>query len=340
MVRVTGTPSLNTKQAAEQAEHSHIERTLYPKKDKSNQEVPTLQAFKETFMETYVKANNKPSEQMSKEYMFKHHLLPAFGRRRLDEIRTADIERFKAEKLAADLAPKTVNNMLSCLGKTLRYAAECEIIDKIPRMRFVKTFEKPVEFLDFEEYLRLIEAQKEHAEALTAVLLGGDAGLRQGEIRALQWGDLDLEAGRIFVQRTDYRGYLGSPKGGRVRRLPMTERLRKALKSMRHLKAPWVFADRDGKLLTRTEIDTLLRHAVKRAKLRSIGWHIMRHAFCSHLAMRGVPVRTIQELAGHAGIMTTMRYMHLTQSAVDEAVRVLESGSTWNSTPRTAAVSP
>ena len=44
--------------------------------------------------------------------------------------------------------------------------------------------------------------------------------------------------------------------------------------------------------------------------------------------MRGVPIRTIQELAGHAGIMTTMKYMHLTQSAVDEAVRVLESG-TW-----------
>lgn len=45
--------------------------------------------------------------------------------------------------------------------------------------------------------------------------------------------------------------------------------------------------------------------------------------------MRGVPVRTIQELAGHAGITTTMRYMHLMQSAVDEAVRVLENGSKW-----------
>lgn len=328
-VRITGTPTIDTRAAAVEAEHAHVERTLNPKKDKSNKEVPTLNAWWETFRETYVKANNKPSEQIAKECLFKHHLLPAFGRRRLDDIGTTDIERLKAEKLASGLAPKTVNNMLTCLGKALRYAAECEVIEKIPRIRFVKVFEKPVDFLDFGEYARLIDTQKDHGEALAAILLGGDAGLRQGEIRALQWGDLDLEAGRIFVQRTDYRGYIGSPKGGRVRRLPMTDRLRRALKAIRHLRGPWVFSDADGKMLSRTEIDTVLRHAYKRAKLRAIGWHTMRHTFCSHLAMRGVPVRTIQELAGHASITTTMRYMHLTQSAVDEAVRVLESGSSW-----------
>lgn len=45
--------------------------------------------------------------------------------------------------------------------------------------------------------------------------------------------------------------------------------------------------------------------------------------------MRNVPVRTIQELAGHASITTTMRYMHLTENATDDAVRVLESGASW-----------
>ncbi len=99
--------------------------------------MPTLRAFVPEFMETYVRANNKPSERMSKEYLFKHHLLPAFGRKRLDEISTRDVEKLKAEKLKT-LAPKTVNNMLSCLGKTLRYAAECEVIDRIPRIRFVR----------------------------------------------------------------------------------------------------------------------------------------------------------------------------------------------------------
>jgi integrase len=322
-VRISGTPAVNTRAAAEAAERAHIERVLNPH-SAEKKEVPTLEAFKVEFMETYVRANNKPSERISKESMFKHHLLPAFGKRALDEIGTRDIERFKAQKLAEKLQPKSVNNLVTCLGKILRYAAETEVIDKLPRMRFVKVLEQPFDFLDADEYARLMAAAKDEPETYPAVLLGGDAGLRVGEIRALQWDDLDLVAGRIVVQRTDYRGYTGSPKGGRVRRVPMTERLRLALKAARHLRGPWVFCDGDGKLWSRGEADTPLRRATRKAGLRKIGWHSLRHTFCSHLAMRGVPVRTIQELAGHASITTTMRYMHLVGGATEEAIRILE----------------
>src|SRR5512137_1830659 len=54
--------------------------------------------------------------------------------------------------------------------------------------------------------------------------------------------------------------------------------------------------------------------------------HILRHTFCSHLAMRGAPARTIQELAGHQDLSTTQRYMHLSPAAVDGAIRLLERG--------------
>jgi integrase len=214
---------VNTKAAALAAERAHIERILRPELDKSGKDVPTLRAFVPEFMETYVRVNNKPSERIAKQYLFEVHLLPAFGRKRLDEISTRDVEKLKAEKLKT-LAPKTVNNMLSCLGKTLRYAAECEVIDRIPRIRFVKTMESAFDFLEFEEYARLLEAASQDPETYPAILLAGDAGVRVGEIRALEWGDLDLVAGRLVVQRTDYRGYVGSPKGGRLRSVPMTAR--------------------------------------------------------------------------------------------------------------------
>jgi integrase len=323
-VRVSGTPAVNTNQAAEAAERAHVERVLDPSRSANTKEVPTLHKFMPEFMATYVAGNNKPSERVSKEGAFRVHLLPAFGRLRLDEIGTREVEKFKASKLTT-LKPKSLNNLLTILGKTLRYAAEIGIIDKIPRVRFVKVFAAPFDFLEAEEFHRLIEANAQHPETLASILLAGDAGLRQGEIRALQWGDLDLEAGRIFVQRNDYRGHIGSPKGGRMRRLPMTERLRAALKRARHLRGSWVLCDARGERLTRTEVDSVLRRAVKAARLRSIGWHTLRHTFCSALAMRNVPVRTIQELAGHASITTTMRYMHLTASAADDAIRVLES---------------
>jgi len=105
----------------------------------------------------------------------------------------------------------------------------------------------------------------------------------------------------------------------------MTERLRKALRAARHLKGEWVFCNGDGEMLSRGETDTPLRRATRKAGLRKIGWHSLRHSFCSHLAMKGAPVRTIQELAGHASITTTMRYMHLTESAVESAIKMLET---------------
>jgi site-specific recombinase XerD len=44
------------------------------------------------------------------------------------------------------------------------------------------------------------------------------------------------------------------------------------------------------------------------------------HTFCSHLAMRGAPAKAIQELAGHADLKTTMRYMHLSPAARQDAI--------------------
>ena len=52
--------------------------------------------------------------------------------------------------------------------------------------------------------------------------------------------------------------------------------------------------------------------------------HILRHTFCSHLAMRGAPARAIQELAGHQDLITTQRYMHLSPAAIEGAIRLLD----------------
>jgi site-specific recombinase XerD len=70
-----------------------------------------------------------------------------------------------------------------------------------------------------------------------------------------------------------------------------------------------------------------IKRQEKRAGLRITGWHVLRHAFCSHLAMRGAAPRAIQELAGHASISVTQRYMHLAPSALTEAIALLENRS-------------
>lgn len=67
-----------------------------------------------------------------------------------------------------------------------------------------------------------------------------------------------------------------------------------------------------------------LRKHRQAGKLARQGVHVLRHTFCSHLAMRGAPARAIQELAGNQEISTTQRYMHLSPAALDAAIRLLE----------------
>jgi integrase len=93
-VRISGTPQINTKMAAEIAEREHIQRVLSPPLPGAghNKEVPTFNEFADEFMSTYVATNNKPSERQAKAGIFKIHLRPAFGRMRLDKITVREAE--------------------------------------------------------------------------------------------------------------------------------------------------------------------------------------------------------------------------------------------------------
>ena len=88
-----------------------------------------------------------------------------------------------------------------------------------------------------------------------------------------------------------------------------------------------MFCGVDGEPWTRNVMKIGMRHACKRAGLRSIGWHVLRHTFCSHLAMRGAAPKAIQELAGHSNLAVTMRYMHLSPSTLRDAIRLLDGGA-------------
>ena len=128
------------------------------------------------------------------------------------------------------------------------------------------------------------------------MLLGADAGLRRGEIIALEQTDADYRRGQLSVARSDWCGVVGSPKGGG-----------------------------DGERVTETTLRGWMERAERAGGLPVTGHiHRLRHTFCSHLAMRGAPAKAIQELAGHADLSTTMRYMHLSPASLNQAIQLLE----------------
>ena len=136
--------------------------------------------------------------------------------------------------------------------------------------------------------------------------------------------DIDFVKRQLCVQRSAWKGFVASPKGGRLRYIPLTTRLAAALRDHRHLRGPLVLYQADGSPLTEGLVQGLVKRAALKAGVFNNGPHMLRHTFCSHLAMRGAPARAIQELAGHQNLTTTQRYMHLSPAALDGAIRLLE----------------
>lgn len=110
----------------------------------------------------------------------------------------------------------------------------------------------------------------------------------------------------------------------RLRYVPLTVSLAAALKAQRHLRGARVLCEADGRPLPQKVMQCLVRRAAKRAKLSHEGIHVLRHTFCSHLAMHGAPARAIQELAGHKDLSMTQRYMHPSPAATFNAIRLLD----------------
>jgi integrase len=290
-------------------------------------DVPTLSEFAPKFIE-YAKANRqKASTIYAKESILRVHLVPALGTKRLDAITEEDVQSLKVR--LAEHMPKTVNNVLTVLSKLLRVASRLKVIPAMPVQNFdlLKVPETAVPpFYTFEEYAALVEAAGRIDPRLLAVVrLGGDAGLRAGEAMALEQPDVSRANGVITVERQVWRGVVGAPKSGKGRSVPMTTALRGALAAVRHLRSPLVLVQDDGTMLTAKVLRGWMKSAQRLAGLKATGnFHILRHTFCSHLAMRGAPAKVIQELAGHRHLTTTMRYMHLAKGHKEQAISLLD----------------
>jgi integrase len=232
-------------------------------------------------MQGHSRANRqKPSGIASKEMILRVYLLPALGHKRLDAIKSEDVQRLKGG--LETKAPKTVNNVLAVLSVMLKKAVEWEVIERMPcTIKLLPVTKGSTKFHDFDEFEKLVEtARLLDPRTHLIVLPGGEAGLRCGEMMALEWGDVDLAKRQLTIRRSDWNGHVTTPKGGRERYVPLTRRLATALSEHRHLRSKRVLCQDDAKPFTRQIVQTRTKRAARRARLAHEGVHVLRHTFC------------------------------------------------------------
>lgn len=294
---------------------------------------PAFDAFADEFVNVYAVTNNKPSEVRSKRMILAMHLIPHFGATRLDRIGVQQIEEFKAGQVAKGLSPKTINNQLAVLGKLGAVAKEWGRVAAFPRIKLLDVPDPDFDFFDFDEAARLVNAAlKDDPEWHPLILLGLRTGLRQGELLELRWDDIDLAKGLLRVRRSVWYGNVTTPKNGKTREVPLSDETRAMLRPLSsRFTGELVFPGKGGAHLTIGQCRKPLWRVCRRAGLRRVGWHVLRHTFASHLVMRGVPLKAVQELMGHATIEMTMRYAHLSPDVRRDAVALLDAPPARNS---------
>ena len=347
MTRVRKVSPLQTKRDAEAYERDVRRELLAGTFGKEKPEDrTTIEAYAETYVrEQTIGGGLTRTTLKSKRALLANWIIPVIGDRRVDDVKTADFTKLRTAMMEAELSGKTTNNALAIVSSLVKWWHEQHDVTLPPfKVGLVKVSKGKTDFFSKAEVAELIPAAaRVGIAAEVLVLLGIDAGLRMSECRALQWSDLDLgPQPRVEVSRSreDGEGEDGedeetAPKGRKPRTLRLTSRLAAALRRLpRHLHDPHVLLDQDGETLTRRMVHGRFLAVRRAAGITHGTFHTTRHTFCSHLAMAGVPVRAIQEMAGHADIDTTMKYMHLAPGFTDDAIGILERhhGATAGST--------
>jgi integrase len=255
-------------------------------------------------------------------------LIRFFGQRTLDMISSADVERFKIirsrERLknARDgrtVTPAAVNRELAVLRILFNLAIRLKKArtNAVSGVKLLPEHNLQMRVLSWEEESAYLAAASQPLRDVAALML--QTGMRPGEVFRLRREDVNLELGflRIPTGKTPFAR----------RTIPLTQVGREVLsRRMLDAKSEWLFpsrhnAERPINWLRKAHIETLKRSAIN----PPFRLYDLRHTALTRMAMAGIDLPTLRELAGHTNIQMTMRYVHPTPEHKRAAIQKLEN---------------
>src|SRR3990172_3016218 len=346
---------IGSKEAAESAA-SELEEAL-GKKDlrlRTRAEIVTFRQYAEKWIKGHVAVNLKPATLAHYQAVLDKFIYPDFGGSPIDEIRRDEIKALCFRVLEKGYSKSSALHVARAMSAIFSHAIEDELLLTNPASRpgrFVKGA-RPGEKADFltpDEGNTLLEAAREHYGSFYPLLLAAlRTGMRKGELRGLQWGDLDFHGRFIEVRRGFSKGDLSTPKSGKPRRVDMSDQLATVLEDHRRtlaaavLKAgvpfpEWVFPSRAWGPRDESNLDGCFRRCLTKAGLRHIRFHDLRHSVASWYLARGHSPVYVKEQLGHSTIKLTVdTYGHFLPSDNREAANSLDDPK-WKETRNPSA---
>jgi integrase len=304
-----------------------------------------LGPFLDEWLEQVAKPRLRASTYRSYKGILTAHLIPDLGNVPIAKLTPAEVQAFLNAKQASGLSPRRVQYIHAVLRNALKTAERWGIVTRnvaklvdVPHAR-----QREMTPLTPEQAKKLIAASKaDRYRGLWITALG--TGLRQGELLALRWEDVDLEKRQLRVRyslaNVDGQLTLQEPKTDRSRRsivLPAVVAI--ALRTHRTRQrrdrllagAEWtdsghVFATMLGKPHHAATIHRAFEDALTRAELPDVRFHDLRHSAATFLLAQGMTLEDVKNQLGHSTIvLTSNTYGHVLEQRQREVARAMDA---------------
>ncbi|NYS48534.1 site-specific integrase [Streptococcus danieliae] len=317
--------------------------------------ITTYQELADLWWESY-QHTVKPNTQQTVKALLNNHIIPLFGRYKLDKLTTPLIQ-----SIVNDLANKANNGVagaflhygqIHALNKRiLQYGVIMQAIPYNParevilprnlqknKQNKIKHFENDElrQFLDYLDTLNTSKYRYLYDITLYKFLLA--TGCRIGEALALHWSDIDLSQSVVHVTKTlNYKRETNSPKSpSSYRDIPIDRETVRMLKSykLEQTQEAWKLGRTEpvvfSNFISEYPHGEILRRRLsthfKRAQVNDIGFHGFRHTHASLLLNSGIPYKELQHRLGHSQLSMTMDiYSHLSKENTEKAVSYFET---------------
>lgn len=328
----SGTTRKSLAVEAERKRRLELERAAAGIKDKRTDErFQTIGAAAECFLADYLVRHR--SARFATGAL--KHIVRLLGRVLIAEVDEKTVKRYQTERLKEGAAAKTINGEVLFLLRLLGEAGDViRLRMRRERSLHLRTAPSPAKAFSADEREALLAAARKSRSPhiYTALMLALHAGLRDGEIRNLQWRNVDLERGLIVVGES-------KTAAGTGRTIPMNRDLRAAIleHARRYLERfgetrpewflfaygkPWPSDPARPATTFKSGWQSVKRTAGVKGR-----WHDCRHTFISVLSENpAVSPETVRQLAGHASLRMVSHYSHVAVEAKRRAVEVLATG--------------